>query len=129
MENYLVQLKESGAKLTQPRKMVLERLSLSNKPLTLRQIHARCNDVDFASIYRSIKLFKEIGLVNEIIFADKKIRYKLQSNDHNHHILCSNCGEIQELPICLLSEIKKLTNYTITSHTLEFLGLCPNCQE
>jgi Fe2+ or Zn2+ uptake regulation protein len=128
MQNFVNRLRESGAKLTLPRKSVLEKLHLSNKPLTLKQIHDQCTKVDFASVYRSVKLFNEIGLVEEIIFADKKIRYKLSSADHNHHIICSECGEIKELPVCLLSEIKKLTDYKITKHTLEFMGLCPDCQ-
>jgi len=129
MENFFDALKESGAKLTLPRKVIIENLNSCNKPLTLKEIHDLCRNIDFASVYRSIKLFNEIGFVEEIIFADKKVRYKLVSNIHNHHIICSECGEINEIPICLLSEIKKLTNYKITKHTLEFMGLCPNCQE
>jgi Fe2+ or Zn2+ uptake regulation protein len=128
LEKFINKLKESGSKLTYQRKAVLEQLFLSDKPLTLNEIHDQCKKIDFASVYRSTKLFKEIGIAEEIIFADKKIRYKLHSQNHNHHIMCSNCGEIEELPICLLSEIKKLTEYKITNHTLEFLGLCPKCQ-
>ena len=128
MEKLIQMLRESGAKLTMQRKAVFESLQKSNKPLTLKEIHKECRRTDFASVYRSIKLLDKIGLVEEIIFADKKVRYKLQSKIHNHHIICSECGEIKELPICLLSEIRKFTNYKITKHTLEFMGLCPNCQ-
>ncbi|MCB9207829.1 MAG: transcriptional repressor [Ignavibacteriales bacterium] len=128
MENLIEIVKESGAKLTSPRKKVLEKLYHSELPLTLKEIHNECKDIDFASVYRTIKLFNEIGLVDEITFADKKIRYELVSNLHNHHIICSNCGEIEKVPICFVSEIKKITKYKITKHTLEFMGLCPNCQ-
>ena len=128
MENYLNRLKEAGSKLTFPRKSVLRKLYESGTPLTLKQIHSKCKNIDFASVYRSVKLFHDIGIAEEIIFADKKIRYTLVSDQHNHHIICSKCGEIKELPICLLNEIKKMTNYKITKHTLEFMGLCPNCQ-
>jgi Fe2+ or Zn2+ uptake regulation protein len=129
MENLVNVLRESGAKLTFPRKLIIENLQSESKPLTLKEIHNLCNKIDFASVYRSIKLFEELGIVEEIVFADKKIRYKIVSSIHQHHIICSECGEIKELPICLLSEIKKLTNYKITKHTLEFLGLCPACQK
>ena len=129
MENLITILKESGAKLTFPRKLIIEKLFTITKPLTLKEIHNICSKIDFTSVYRSIKLFEEVGIVEEIIFADKKVRYKIVSNIHHHHIICSECGEINELPICLLSEIKKLTNYKITKHTLEFMGLCPNCQK
>lgn len=129
MENLFSVLRESGAKLTGQRKLVLECLSRSEKPLTLKEIHSNCSKIDFASVYRSVKLFEEIDLVEEIIFADKKVRYKLVQSRHQHHIICSKCGEIKELPICLLAEIKKLTNYKITKHTLEFMGICPKCQK
>jgi Fur family transcriptional regulator, zinc uptake regulator len=128
MEKFLDAIKESGAKLTHPRKAVLEKLYSAPKPLTLKEIHNKCKKVDFASVYRSIKLFHEISIVEEITFADKKIRYELVSNLHHHHIICSECGEIKELPVCIVSEIKKLTEYIITKHTFEFMGLCPKCQ-
>ena len=112
MDNYLKIIKDSGSKLTVPRKTVLTKLNKANKPLTLKEIHKRCGNVDFSSVYRSIQLFQDLGLVDEINFADKKIRYELVSNLHHHHIICSNCGEIKELPICIISEIKKLTRKT-----------------
>lgn len=128
MENFVNTLKKSGAKLTIPRKTVLKKLYQTNKPLTLKELHNRCTQIDFASVYRSIKLFSELGLVEEITFADKKIRYELVTKLHHHHIICSDCGEIKEIPICLVSKIKKLTNYQITKHSFEFMGLCPKCQ-
>jgi len=129
MENLLSLVKESGAKITNPRKLILEKLSETNKPLTLKEIHEECISIDFASVYRSIKLFYELGIVNEINFADNKIRYELTNKKHHHHIICSECGEIKELPICILSEIEKLTDFTITKHNFEFMGLCPKCKK
>lgn len=128
MEYFLNTIKKSGAKLTRARILVLENLHSAKKPITLKELHNKSNQIDFASVYRSVKLFLELGLVEEISFADKKIRYELVSNLHHHHIICSDCGEIKELPICLVSEIKKLTKYKITKHTFEFMGLCPACQ-
>jgi len=128
MENYLEVLKDSGAKLTSQRKTVLRRLDKAKKPLTLKELHECCEQIDFSSVYRAIKLFNEIGLVDEITFADNKIRYELVSKFHHHHIICSKCGEIKDLPICIVSEIKKITEYEITKHSFEFMGICPKCQ-
>jgi Fe2+ or Zn2+ uptake regulation protein len=129
MENLISIVKEAGAKLTIPRKIILEKLVELEKPLTLKEIHEECSSIDFASVYRSIKLFNEIGLVEEINFADNKIRYELTNKRHHHHIICSECGEIKELPICILSEIENLTDFTITKHNFEFMGLCPKCKK
>ncbi len=129
MENLISLVKESGAKLTNPRRQILEKLIKFNRPLTLKEIHNKCKNINFASVYRSIKLFYELGIVNEINFADNKIRYELTNKKHHHHIICSECGEIKELPICILSEIETLTDYKITKHNLEFMGLCPKCKK
>ena len=128
MEYFLNILKDSGIKLTTARKQILHYLTSENQPKTLKEIHDSCNEIDFASVYRSIGVFDQLGIVEEFIFADKKIRYRLKKENHSHFIICSNCGEIEELPICLLSEIKKNTNYDITKHNLECMGLCPKCQ-
>ena len=128
MENLLSLIRESGAKITNPRRLVLEKLTETDKPLTLNEIYEECETIDFASVYRSIKLFNELGFVEEINFADKKVRYELASKLHHHHVICSECREIKELPICLLSEIEKITNYKITKHSFEFMGLCPKCK-
>ena len=129
MEKFIEILKSAGAKITPQRKLILEKLSESKNPTTLKELHIKCNSVDFASIYRSIKLFNELGIVEETNFADNKTRYELNSKQHHHHIICSDCGEINELPICLISEIKKSTNYKITKHNMEFMGVCPECQK
>ncbi|MBI1932654.1 MAG: transcriptional repressor [Ignavibacteriales bacterium] len=129
MENLFSILKENGAKLTSPRKTILEKLYYSVKPLTLKEIYDECNNIDFASVYRSLKLFYEIGIVEEINFADNKIRFELKNRKHHHHVICSECGEIKELPVCLLSEIEKITDYKITKHNFEFMGICPKCKK
>jgi len=128
VENLISILKENGAKLTGPRKIILEKLSNSSRPLTLREIYYECGNIDFASVYRTLKLFNEVGIVEEINFADSKVRFELTSKKHHHHVICSECGEIKELPLCLLTEIEKITDYKITKHSFEFLGICPKCK-
>ncbi|PID59227.1 MAG: transcriptional repressor [Ignavibacteriae bacterium] len=128
MEKFLNVLRNAGAKITKQRKLVLEELSCSEYPLTLKEIHHGCSKVDFASVYRIIELFKELNIVKEINFADKKIRFELNEDKHHHHIICSECGKIKEIPVCFLNEIKNTTNYKITNHNFELIGICPQCQ-
>ncbi|MBK7104542.1 MAG: transcriptional repressor [Ignavibacteriae bacterium] len=128
MENLISILKENGAKLTSPRKIILEKLSKTDRPLTLREIYEECSTIDFASVFRTLKLFCEIGIVEEINFADNKTRFELKNKKHHHHVICSECGEIKELPLCLLTEIEKITDYKIIKHSFEFLGICPKCK-
>ena len=50
-------------------------------------------------------------------------------DDHHHHIICSGCGKIERLDLCIADKAKTLTRYKITSHTMEFKGICPDCQK
>ena len=73
-------------------------------------------------------MFCSLNLVREINMGDKKIRYELLEQEHSHHIICSKCGKIQKLNICFLERIEGLTDYKITEHHMEFVGICPKCR-
>ena len=129
MQNLIEYLKSHGVKITAPRRKILTNLLDEKSPLTLNEIFERTDKVDFASIYRNIKLFCELNLVREINMGDKKTRYELNIANHSHHIICSKCGEIEKLDVCFLSKIKKITKYKITEHHMEFVGICPECKQ
>jgi len=118
-------------KFTRPRKRILEILENSSRPLSLDEIQKNCREIDFSSIYRTIKLFIENGIVSEHYFGDRKPKYKLMlSKKHNHFIKCVNCGRIEEIEnICIINEVDKKTDYKILDHYMEFTGLCPDCSK
>lgn len=129
MQNLLEYLKKDGIKITMPRRKILTALLSEKGPLSLTEIFDRTEKVDFASVYRNIKLFCDINLVREISMGDKKIRYELNLQEHYHHIICSKCGGIERLNVCFLSKIEKMTEYKITEHHMEFVGICPECKQ
>lgn len=123
--------KKKKLKLTQPRKEVAEVLLSSDKPVSLDEVHKKCPNADFSSVFRNIKLFESLGLVEEINFGDKKPCYEfLLDKKHHHHIRCEICGRIDRIDnICLVNKIEKETNYKVTHHVIEFTGICPQCRE
>lgn len=128
MEKITEEIKKLGIKITTPRKKILQVLKKSQSPLSLGEIHEKLNSVDFASIFRNIKLFCSLNVVREINMGDKKIRYELINAEHCHHIICSECGRIEKLNVCFLGKIQNLTDYKITAHHMEFVGVCPKCK-
>ena len=55
----------------------------------------------------------------------------LEGSGHHHHLVCDNCGAIEDIPLSealLLNQVKKQTDFQVNSHMLEFFGLCPTCQ-
>ena len=124
-------LQHKKIKSTKQREQVLIVLSDSSGPLSLDEIESKCNGVDFSSIYRTIKLFTEKGIVKEHYFGGRKAKYNLiVDKKHNHFIKCVECGKIEELKnICVIDEVNKKTSFKIVDHYMEFTGLCPDCSK
>ncbi|MBP7807502.1 transcriptional repressor [Candidatus Saccharibacteria bacterium] len=98
-----------------------------------RLVRSLANSADRASVYRSVALFEQLGIVQRIQVGWK---YQLELSDnynpHHHHIHCSECGRLSALPeVTALEEmIKKIARnagYSLTSHQLELTGRCSKC--
>lgn len=125
-------LKDSGYSLTHPREAVF--MSLQNQePLTMKQMAEACNQIDRASVYRTISLFEKLGVVHRIQIGWK---YKIELSDdfhhHHHHLTCLKCGRVipfeedDEL-LQSLNSVANSHNFSIETHQLEVQGLCDQC--
>lgn len=129
--NFKELLYEKQIKFTKQRKRIIDVLESSNKPLSLDEIQSQCKEIDFSSVYRTIKLLIENHIVAEHYFGDRKPKYSLQlSKKHNHFIKCIKCGKIEEIKnVCIIDEVNRKTDYKILDHYMEFTGLCPKCSK
>ncbi len=129
MINYKTIMKEAGLKFTRPRSLVLTALQKANEPLSIKEIYKRVpNRIDLASIYRTIHCFLELGIVREVPLGEGYQRYELVGEGkHYHYVLCVECGKLEDIDICLLEQVEKMTNYKILSHSMEFQGICHRC--
>lgn len=126
-------IKKSGRRLTGPRKDIF--LALSNTPLTIQEISnnlkARNVKHDTATLYRTLELFVDLGLVNKVSLSDKLSRYELASQKHHHHLVCEGCGVIQDVTVndeTIVDEVAQKSTFLVKRHSLEFFGFCVNCQ-
>lgn len=132
--NVLDELKQKGYRLTKPRQEILK--VLQNYPLTVQEIYRSLEKnrihVDLASIYRSLELFVEMGVVHAIQLGEDKKRYELvDSENHHHHLVCNSCGTIENITFnekSLLNEVTAKSVFKIDHHHMEFFGQCKNCQ-
>ena len=131
------QLKERGCRITPQRMAVLEVLATSEEHLSVEQIYDRVK-ADFpmtslATIYKTVTLLKEMGEVLELGFSDSSKRYDGNKPYPHPHLICTRCRNIVDPEIATLStlhqEVARSTGYRILSHRLDFLGVCPQCQE
>jgi Fur family ferric uptake transcriptional regulator len=129
-------MKKIGVRLTKPRKLIFQALSDFSKPTTAKEIYFYLQNkkinVDLTSVYRTLSLLTKMGIINEIEFGDGKKRYeKVENNTHHHHLICESCQSVEDIILketSLLKEVKKQSSFKVTKHSLEFFGLCRNCQ-
>ncbi len=134
-------LKENGYKFTNQRVLVYNSfIHNKEKHLTTEQVFHDVSKIDssigIATVYRTVQLFYEIGLINQINFGDNVTRYEIKLNDKehtHHHLICLKCGKVQEVKIDLLddleNEVEKNERFKIVDHQLKFTGYCKDCYE
>lgn len=134
-EEFKIILNARSQRITVPRIEILKILKSNQNPLTMSEIHKKIRNkkIDLATVYRTINLFKELGIVNEIDFKDEFKRYELiYDRHHHHHIVCKKCKRVENVEACILDEVEKFLikkGYSEISHSLEFFGVCKFCKE
>lgn len=126
-------LKDNGSSLTRTRQLIFD-LLLNQEPQSMQVLASRAKDqVDRATVYRTVELFERLGIVNRLNIGWK---YKIELSDlfsgHHHHMHCSNCGRVLDLPSnpmleMMIETLAVKANFAPRSHQLEIYGLCPNC--
>lgn len=127
-------LKKAGYSLTVPRKALFSALQ-SGTPRTMRELTFDLASImDRASIYRTIDLFEELGIV---VRVQQGWKYKIELSDifspHHHHITCINCNKIVSFDEpegfeSMVNALATSNGFVPKSHNLEISGLCPACQ-
>ena len=121
---------DKGLRLTDQRKLVAKVMSESKDHPDVDELHKRVNKIDskisIATVYRTVKLFEEAGIVSKHEFKGSKSRYEQYSGEHHDHLIDINSGEITEF---VNEEIEKLQKqvaeklgYKLVDHRLELYG-------
>ena len=121
---------EKGVRLTDQRKLIAKVMSTSTDHPDVDELHKRVSKVDskisIATIYRTVKLFEEAGIVEKHDFKGNKARYEETSQEHHDHLIDVNTGEITEF---VNEDIEKLQQkvaeklgYKLVDHRLELYG-------
>jgi Fur family ferric uptake transcriptional regulator len=128
-------LREAGHRLTQPRLAVLQVLQDSDAGLNPDEIHRQgkviCGSLGLVTVYRTLDLLAELGLVRRVHSEQHCQRYA-RAGTNRHYLVCGGCHRVVEFPCAglegLIDRVGAETGYTIQDHLLELSGLCPDCQ-
>jgi Fur family ferric uptake transcriptional regulator len=141
------QLRDSDYRVTKPRKAILEVLKDTKEHPSAeelyQQVYKQYPAIGLTTVYRTLDLFEEIGLVHKFEFGDGKARYEInlgpaEKSRHHHHLVCTNCKRVidytdfveEELELVSKTEkaLEKRHDFEIRNHMIEFYGLCGNCR-
>lgn len=141
IERIKKQLHAKGYKLTPQREATLtvlierEEDHLSAEEVFLL-VKEKAPEIGLATVYRTLELLCEINVVDKINFGDGVSRYDLRKEgiDHfHHHLVCMECGDVEEIIEDLLEEVEKRVEtewkFQVKDHRLTFHGICQQCQK
>jgi Fur family ferric uptake transcriptional regulator len=129
-------LAQAGLRATPQRLLVLETLAAEPHDATAQEIYARLRQggepVGLATVYRTLSLLSEHGVVDEFAHRPGETCYRLCGEGHHHHLVCSRCHGVAELEGCEVDEwlgkAARAHGFEPEAHTLEVTGLCAACQ-
>lgn len=132
-------LKEKGYKMTSQRQHVFDVVTENNgKHLNSQEIYDLVRqeypEIGVATVYRTLALLEEMGLIYGVDFEDGFRRYEIantREEHRHHHLICLECGSIQEVEEDLLGSIEErilqTKNFKVVNHRVKFYGYCENC--
>ena len=119
---------------TSQRRVILEEIKKLNTHPTADEVYEmvrkRLPRISLGTVYRNLEILSTCGLIKKIGPVSSQMRFDGNTSNH-YHIRCVYCGSLEDAPIETVEEIenriREATDYTIMGHTLEFMGVCPEC--
>ena len=130
MDNIEKKCKSKGVKLTEQRKIIAKVMSKSRDHPDVDELYKRVSEIDskisIATVYRTVKLFEESGILAKHDFKGGKARYEEISEVHHDHLIDINTGEIIEFVNEDIEKLQKTVadklGYKLIDHKLELYG-------
>ncbi len=137
--------KGCGYRITLGRQAILDILSKAVKHLSAEDIymkvHLKYPNIGLTTIYRTLDIFANVGLLYKLDFGDGRARYEFAEGPkgahHHHHLVCTECNRVvdytdfidEEVELLKQTEngLSKKYNFKITNHLIQFYGLCEQC--
>lgn len=120
-----------GLRMTGQRRVIAKVLEESADHPDVEDLYARASAIDagisIATVYRTVKLFEEAGILEKLEFGDGRARYEDAERDHHDHLIDMNSGEVIEFVDAeieaLQDRIAQKLGYELRGHRLELYGV------
>ena len=122
---------ERGMKMTGQRRIIAQVLSDSEDHPDVEELYSRSVKMDpkisIATVYRTVRLFEEAGLLDRLDFGDGRARYEQTSDDHHDHLIDVQSGKIFEFVDEVVEELQRQIadklGYKLIGHRMELYGV------
>ena len=130
-ETIIERCERHGLRMTDQRRTIAQVLEDAKDHPDVEELYARANAVDarisLATMYRTVKLFEEAGILEKLEFGDGRARYEDAEREHHDHLIDMNSGEVIEFVNAeieaLQEKIARQYGYELKGHRLELYGV------
>ncbi|AXT25819.1 transcriptional repressor [Ruegeria sp. AD91A] len=130
-ETIIGRCEAKGLRMTGQRRIIAQVLEQSDDHPDVEELYARASAVDkgisIATVYRTVKLFEEAGILERLEFGDGRARYEDAERDHHDHLIDMQSGEVIEFVDpeieALQERIAAKLGYKLKGHRLELYGV------
>jgi Fur family ferric uptake transcriptional regulator len=135
-QSWASELTRQGYRITQPRRVILEIIAGSYRPLTPLEIYDLARKINpgigLVTVYRTVEKLEELKLVDRVhLLGDCQTVFR-STKEHQHLLVCTRCGSSQYFDGLKAEEqfrqIGETLGYRITGHWLQLAGICEECQ-
>ena len=122
---------EKNMRMTEQRRVIARVLSTAHDHPDVEELHRRAHAVDphisIATVYRTVRLFEEAGIIDRLDFRDGRSRYEEHTDEHHDHLIDMKTGAViefvdEEIEALQVAIAKKL-GYKLVDHRLELYGV------
>lgn len=134
----LKRLRAGGERITPIRSALISILAKTHEPMSPQDIlvalKKRGLPANKTTVYRQLETLEQYSIIQAVRFTDRTKRYELVGESgHHHHLVCVNCGRIEDVSFPTDLETQEKTiwqkhKFKVLQHSLEFFGMCKKCQ-
>ncbi len=131
-------LKQNKLKFTNQREVILYTLYNNTQHFTSEDLYMLIKQeypelsVGIATVYRTLTILEENGLVSSISLGTQGKKYEIANKPHHDHIICEKCNKIVEFENEKIEELQhaiaKENGFELTNHLMQLYGICKECQ-
>lgn len=135
-DEWLLKLQNSGYRLTNPLKVIVEILAATPRALGPLEIYdlgrRQYPKMGLVTVYRALEKLEELGLVQRVHQINGCHAYLRAADGHEHILICTRCGRVVYFAgddlTNLIEGVARQTGFSIQEHWLQLHGLCQGCQ-